>query len=71
MSMLQLLTVRPGEEDYLDTSFLLRQASPYTKIKYDGCYNNCFSIELFNYLEVIFEQGTVDAGLISLKNMEF
>lgn len=33
--MALLLTVRPGEEDYLDTSFLLRQASPYTKIKFD------------------------------------
>lgn len=71
MSILQLLTVRPGEEDYLDTSFLLRQASPYTKIKYDGRCNNWFSIDLFCYLEVIFEQETVDAVLISLKNMEF
>jgi hypothetical protein len=26
--------VKPGEDDYLDTSFLLRQASPYMKIKY-------------------------------------
>lgn len=33
--MALLLTVRPGEEDYLDTSFLLRQASPYTKINFD------------------------------------
>ncbi|XP_055820202.1 kinesin-like protein KIN-6 isoform X2 [Solanum dulcamara] len=33
--MALLLTVRPGEEHYLDTSFLLRQASPYTKIKFD------------------------------------
>ncbi|KAK4390808.1 Kinesin-like protein KIN-6 [Sesamum angolense] len=31
---LQILTVKPGVEDYLDTSFLLRQASPFTKIKF-------------------------------------
>ncbi|KAL0360529.1 UNVERIFIED_CONTAM: Kinesin-like protein KIN-6 [Sesamum radiatum] len=29
-----ILTVKPGVEDYLDTSFLLRQASPFTKIKF-------------------------------------
>ncbi|KAI4336765.1 hypothetical protein L6164_015250 [Bauhinia variegata] len=33
--MTLLLTAKPGEEDYLDTSHLLRQASPYMKIKYD------------------------------------
>ncbi|KAL6524837.1 hypothetical protein OROMI_030430 [Orobanche minor] len=32
--MMLMLTVKPGVEDYLDTSFLLRQASPFTKIKY-------------------------------------
>ncbi|EYU38791.1 hypothetical protein MIMGU_mgv1a0241221mg, partial [Erythranthe guttata] len=32
--MMLILTVKPGVEDYLDTSFLLRQASPFTKIKY-------------------------------------
>jgi len=26
--------VKPANDDYLDTSFLLRQASPYMKIKY-------------------------------------
>ncbi|TXG52036.1 hypothetical protein EZV62_021205 [Acer yangbiense] len=31
-----ILTVKPGEEDYLDTSYLLRQASPYMKIKFDN-----------------------------------
>ncbi|KAL2522319.1 kinesin-like protein KIN-6 [Forsythia ovata] len=31
---LRILTVKPGEDDYLDTSFLLRQASPFTRIKY-------------------------------------
>ncbi|KAL0314561.1 UNVERIFIED_CONTAM: Kinesin-like protein KIN-6 [Sesamum angustifolium] len=31
---LRILTVKPGVEDYLDTSFLLRQASPFTKIKF-------------------------------------
>uniref|UniRef100_A0A803N6X3 Kinesin motor domain-containing protein n=1 Tax=Chenopodium quinoa TaxID=63459 RepID=A0A803N6X3_CHEQI len=30
----KILTVRPGEEDYFDTSFLLRQASPYMQIKF-------------------------------------
>lgn len=33
LSILQILTVKAGEEDYLDTSYLLRQASPYMKIK--------------------------------------
>ncbi|CAN0871993.1 Kinesin-like protein KIN-6 [Linum grandiflorum] len=32
----QILTVKPGEEDYLDTAYLLRQASPYMKIKFDN-----------------------------------
>ncbi|GAB2293859.1 hypothetical protein Dimus_028070 [Dionaea muscipula] len=32
--MALILTVRPGERDYLDTSFLLRQASPYMEIKF-------------------------------------
>ncbi|KAK9269938.1 hypothetical protein L1049_025511 [Liquidambar formosana] len=32
--MTLILTVKSGEEDYLDTSFLLRQASPYMKIKF-------------------------------------
>ncbi|KAL8159046.1 hypothetical protein V2J09_000583 [Rumex salicifolius] len=31
--MALILTVRPAEEDYLDTSFLLRQASPCMEIK--------------------------------------
>ncbi|URD95777.1 Kinesin motor domain [Musa troglodytarum] len=29
-----ILMVKPGEDDYADTSFLLRQASPYMKIKF-------------------------------------
>lgn len=32
--MALILTVRSGEEDYFDTSFLLRQASPYMEIKF-------------------------------------
>ncbi|KAL2522230.1 kinesin-like protein KIN-6 [Forsythia ovata] len=32
--MTLILTVKPGEDDYLDTSFLLRQASPFTRIKF-------------------------------------
>lgn len=35
----QILNVKPGDDDYLDTSFLLRQASPYMKIKYSP-YNH-------------------------------
>ncbi|KAJ7966883.1 Kinesin-like protein [Quillaja saponaria] len=34
--MTLILTAKSGEEDYLDTSYLLRQASPYTKIKYNN-----------------------------------
>ena len=30
----QILNVKPGEDDYADTSYLLRQASPYMKIRY-------------------------------------
>ncbi|XP_056173193.1 kinesin-like protein KIN-6 isoform X2 [Syzygium oleosum] len=33
--MTLVLTVKPGEDDYLDASYLLRQASPYTKIKFN------------------------------------
>ncbi|XP_066324695.1 kinesin-like protein KIN-6 isoform X2 [Miscanthus floridulus] len=32
--MTLILNVKPGDDDYLYTSFLLRQASPYMKIKY-------------------------------------
>ncbi|KAK7859218.1 kinesin-like protein kin-6 [Quercus suber] len=31
-----ILTVKEGAEDYLDTSYLLKQASPYTKIKFNN-----------------------------------
>ncbi|KAA8537506.1 hypothetical protein F0562_027114 [Nyssa sinensis] len=34
--MTLILTVKPGEEDYLDASVLLRQASPYMKIKFNN-----------------------------------
>lgn len=43
---MQILTVKPGEDDYLDTSFLLRQASPYMKIKYALYDHNFLSILL-------------------------
>ncbi|KAK4276501.1 hypothetical protein QN277_014642 [Acacia crassicarpa] len=33
--MTLLLTAKSGAEDYVDTSYLLRQASPFMKIKYD------------------------------------
>ncbi|XVE56180.1 hypothetical protein DITRI_Ditri03aG0217100 [Diplodiscus trichospermus] len=33
-SMALILTIKCGEEDYLDASYLLRQASPYMKIKF-------------------------------------
>uniref|UniRef100_A0A2N9FQV0 Kinesin motor domain-containing protein n=1 Tax=Fagus sylvatica TaxID=28930 RepID=A0A2N9FQV0_FAGSY len=32
----QILTVKEGAEDYLDTSYLLKQASPYMKIKFNN-----------------------------------
>ncbi|XP_078166690.1 ATP binding microtubule motor family protein isoform X4 [Carex rostrata] len=32
--MTLIITVKPGEDDYVDTSFVLRQAAPYMKIKY-------------------------------------
>lgn len=38
--MTLMLTVKPGEDDYLDTSFLLRQASPYMKIKFNNPEEN-------------------------------
>ncbi|XP_021668069.2 kinesin-like protein KIN-6 isoform X2 [Hevea brasiliensis] len=31
-----ILTVKPGEEDYLDTVYLLRQSSPFMKIKFNN-----------------------------------
>ncbi|KAK9136484.1 hypothetical protein Syun_015814 [Stephania yunnanensis] len=34
--MTLILTVKPGSYDYPDTSFLLRQASPFMKIKYNN-----------------------------------
>ncbi|XP_010536405.1 PREDICTED: kinesin-like protein KIN-6 isoform X5 [Tarenaya hassleriana] len=39
--MALILTVKAGEEDYLDTSFLLKQASPYMKIKFDNADEPC------------------------------
>ncbi|KAL5995623.1 hypothetical protein ACLOJK_025689 [Asimina triloba] len=33
-AVFQILTVKPGEEDYLDTSYMLRQSSPYVNIKF-------------------------------------
>ncbi|ANM60017.1 ATP binding microtubule motor family protein [Arabidopsis thaliana] len=39
--MALILTVKAGEEDYLDTSYLLRQASPYMKIKFDNTEEPC------------------------------
>ncbi|XAR61644.1 hypothetical protein NMG60_11016119 [Bertholletia excelsa] len=32
--MALILTVRPGQEDYVDTSFLLKQATPFMKIRF-------------------------------------
>ncbi|KAM3710863.1 hypothetical protein ACJW31_01G063700 [Castanea mollissima] len=34
--MTLILTVKEGAEDYLDTSYLLKQASPYMKIKFNN-----------------------------------
>ncbi|OMO87370.1 hypothetical protein CCACVL1_09079 [Corchorus capsularis] len=38
--MALLLAVKPGEDDYLDASYLLRQASPYMKIKFTNALCN-------------------------------
>jgi len=43
----QILNVKPGDDDYLDTSFLLRQASPYMKIKY---YYSPYYTDSFSFL---------------------
>ncbi|CAI0382580.1 unnamed protein product [Linum tenue] len=39
-----ILTVKPGEDDYLDTACLLRQASPYMKIKFNNIEDPSSSI---------------------------
>ncbi|CAH8391089.1 unnamed protein product [Eruca vesicaria subsp. sativa] len=39
--MALIITVKAGEEDYLDTSYLLKQASPYMKIKFDNIEEVC------------------------------
>ncbi|MFS8006895.1 putative plus-end-directed kinesin ATPase [Helianthus anomalus] len=36
MSLVCILTAKPGEEDYQDTSYLLRQASPFMNIKFES-----------------------------------
>ncbi|KAL1199221.1 Kinesin-like protein KIN-6 [Cardamine amara subsp. amara] len=47
--MALILTVKAGEEDYLDTSYLLRQASPYMKIKFDNTEEPCNKRQLKTY----------------------
>ncbi|CAK9148301.1 unnamed protein product [Ilex paraguariensis] len=39
-----ILTVKSGEDDYLDASFLLRQAAPYMKIKFNSTEEQSNSI---------------------------
>ncbi|VVA91948.1 unnamed protein product [Arabis nemorensis] len=49
---LRILTVKAGEEDYLDTSYLLKQASPYMKIKFDNTEEPCNKRQLKTFLRV-------------------
>ncbi|XP_039137770.1 kinesin-like protein KIN-6 isoform X1 [Dioscorea cayenensis subsp. rotundata] len=58
-----ILTVKPGEDDYLDTSFLLRQASPYMKIKYSNLE------ELPNFPSL--KRSTTHSGSEHLKRRKF
>ncbi|KAF3446797.1 hypothetical protein FNV43_RR11977 [Rhamnella rubrinervis] len=39
--MALILTVKSGEEDYFDTTYVLRQASPFMKIKFDNLEEPC------------------------------
>lgn len=49
----QVLTVKSGEEDYLDTSNLLKQASPYTQIKYE-ISEKVGNLSVFGYSKLFF-----------------
>ncbi|XP_042036149.1 kinesin-like protein KIN-6 isoform X2 [Salvia splendens] len=61
--MTLILTVKPGVEDYLDTSFLLRQASPFSKIKFKTVE------ETVNLTNKRLNQALPQAG--QLKKMKF
>ncbi|CAA7031719.1 unnamed protein product [Microthlaspi erraticum] len=50
--MALILTVKAGEEDYLDTSYLLKQASPYMKIKFDNTEEVCNKRQLKTFPRV-------------------
>ncbi|ESQ34793.1 hypothetical protein EUTSA_v10006798mg [Eutrema salsugineum] len=50
--MALILTVKAGEEDYLDTSYLLKQASPYMKIKFDNTEELCNKRQLKTFPRV-------------------
>ncbi|KFK44129.1 hypothetical protein AALP_AA1G219400 [Arabis alpina] len=50
--MALILTVKAGEEDYLDTSYLLKQASPYMKIKFDNTEEPCNKRQLTTFPRV-------------------
>ncbi|CAN8292311.1 unnamed protein product [Cochlearia groenlandica] len=50
--MALILTVKAGEDDYLDTSYLLRQASPYMKIKFDNTEGICNKRQLKTFPRV-------------------
>ncbi|KAL0699740.1 hypothetical protein Bca4012_055862 [Brassica carinata] len=49
---LRIITVKAGEEDYLDTSYLLKQASPYMKIKFDNIEEVCNKRQLKTFPRV-------------------
>ncbi|CAH2036756.1 unnamed protein product [Thlaspi arvense] len=50
--MALILTVKAGAEDYLDTSYLLKQASPYMKIKFDNTEEICNKRQLKTFPRV-------------------
>ncbi|KAH0918299.1 hypothetical protein HID58_025959, partial [Brassica napus] len=50
--MALIITVKAGEEDYLDTSYLLKQASPYMKIKFDNIEEVCNKRQLKTFPRV-------------------
>ncbi|CAN7078320.1 unnamed protein product [Brassica oleracea var. botrytis] len=50
--MALIITVKAGEEDYLDTSYLLKQASPYMKIKFDNTEEVCNKRQLKTFPRV-------------------
>ncbi|KAF5740880.1 chromosome-associated kinesin KIF4A-like [Tripterygium wilfordii] len=65
--MALILTVRSGQEDYLDTSHVLRQASPYMKIKLDSLPDSPF---LFKGVATINKLGATDSDPLESDSLE-